>query len=260
MTPTESESGLKPSLLISHMGPTMETFPQTPPVFVTSGNKSTLIGVTDKITMNANTASRGMNMSAQSVTDFYSLEASNEATYSTFSLPSTVEPSDVLHSTASPTVLSKPIPSTDFPILVQASSVTSRTTCSNASITLPITITAPTILLNASPIPTHSALLTPTYLVVVPFSLKTSQLGTVRPSSALTTLASKISFASSELPEGIGKSRSPSVSHSKGEEMHSEVSFSALQADRQTSTRPVVLLGPQLTLKHIYFSCIYFVC
>ncbi|XP_032914346.1 otogelin-like protein [Catharus ustulatus] len=213
VTPTESEIGLKPSLLISHMGPTMERFPQTPPVFVTSGNKSTFIGVTDKITMNANTASRGMNMSAQSVTDFYSLEASNEATYSTFSLPSIVEPSDVLHSTTSPTVLSKPIPSTDFPILLQASSVTSSTTHSNASITLPITITTPTTLLNASPIPTHSALLTPTSLVVVPFSLKTSQLGTVRPSSALTTLASKISFASSEMPAGIGKSRSPSITH-----------------------------------------------
>ncbi|XP_014743864.1 PREDICTED: otogelin-like protein [Sturnus vulgaris] len=87
VTPTESEIGLKPSLLISHMGPTTERFPQTPPVFVASGNKSTFIGVTDKITMNANTTSRGMNMSAQSVTDFYSLEASNEATYSTFSLP-----------------------------------------------------------------------------------------------------------------------------------------------------------------------------
>uniref|UniRef100_U3K7E2 Otogelin like n=1 Tax=Ficedula albicollis TaxID=59894 RepID=U3K7E2_FICAL len=87
VTPTESEIGLKPSLLISHMGATTERFPETPPVFVTSGNKSTFIGVTDKITMNANTASREMNMSAQSITDFYSLEASNEATYSTFPLP-----------------------------------------------------------------------------------------------------------------------------------------------------------------------------
>ncbi|KAL9853940.1 otogelin-like protein [Geothlypis trichas] len=87
VTPTESDIGLKPSLIISHMGPTTERFPQTLPVFVTSRNKSTFIGVTDKITINANTASRGMNMSAQSITDFYSLEASNAATYSTFSLP-----------------------------------------------------------------------------------------------------------------------------------------------------------------------------
>ncbi|XP_064277659.1 otogelin-like protein [Passer domesticus] len=250
VTPTESDIGLKPSVLISHMGPTTERFPQTLPVFVTSRNKSTLIGVTDKITINANTASSGMNMSAQSITDFYSLEASNAATYSTFSLPSTVEPSDVLHSTASPTVLSKPIPSTDFPVLFQASAVTSHTARSTASITLPIAITTPTTLLGASPIPTHSALLTPTSLVVVPFSLETltTQLGTVQPSSALRTLASKISLVTSELPAGIGKSGSPSVSHSKGAEIHSEVSLSALRADRETFTRPVFLLGPRLTL------------
>ncbi|NXM94510.1 OTOGL protein, partial [Sylvia borin] len=198
VTPTESEIGLKPSLLISHMGPTTERFPQTPPPFVTSGNKSTLISVTDKITMNANTVSRGMNMSAQSITDFYSLEASNAATYSTFSLPSTVEPSDVLHSTASPTVLSKPIPSTDF-LILQASVVTPHTSCSNASLTFPITIKTPTTLLSPSPIPTHSALLTPSSLVIVPFSFEISitKLGT---------------------------------------------------ADRETFTRPVYLLGPQLTL------------
>ncbi|XP_041873607.1 otogelin-like protein isoform X2 [Corvus kubaryi] len=87
VTPTESETGLKPSPLISHMGATTERFPQTPPLLVTSGNESTHISVTDKITMSANTASRGINMSAQSITDFYSLEASNAATYSTFSLP-----------------------------------------------------------------------------------------------------------------------------------------------------------------------------
>lgn len=180
VTPTESEIGLKPSLLISHMSPTTERFPQTPPALVTSGNKTTLISVTDKITMNANTASRGMNMSAQSITDFYSLEASNAATYSTFSLPSTVEPSDVLHSTASPTVLPKPIPSTDFPIFLQASAVTPHTAHSNASITLSFTIKPPTTLFSPSPLSTHSALLTPTFLVVVPFSLETSttRLGT----------------------------------------------------------------------------------
>ncbi|NXO87561.1 OTOGL protein, partial [Sitta europaea] len=59
---------------------------------------------------------------------------------------------------------------------------TSHTICSNSSVTLPIIITTPTILLSASPIPTHSALLTPTSLVLVPFSLKTltTQLGTPR--------------------------------------------------------------------------------
>ncbi|NWV24748.1 OTOGL protein, partial [Origma solitaria] len=207
VTPTESEIGLKPSLLISHMGTTLERFPQTTPLFVTSGNESMHIGVTDKITMNANTISREMDMSAQSITDFYSLEASNAATYSTFSLPSTVKPSDVLHSPASPTVLSKLISSTDFPTLLQASAVTSHTAHSNISIISPVTVSTPTTLLSANPTPTHSTL-TPTSLVVVPFSLKTSttQLGTVQPSSALTALASKISFITSELPAGIGKS------------------------------------------------------
>ncbi|XP_029858735.1 otogelin-like protein isoform X6 [Aquila chrysaetos chrysaetos] len=133
VTPTESAIGTKPSLLISHTGATTERFPQTPPLFVTSGTESTRTGVTAKITMKANTTLMGMNMSAQSLTDFHSLEASNAATYSTFSLPSTVEPSDVLHSTASPTVLSKLISSTDFPTALQASAVTSRKQSSSVS-------------------------------------------------------------------------------------------------------------------------------
>ncbi|XP_069629733.1 otogelin-like protein isoform X6 [Haliaeetus albicilla] len=133
VTPTESAIGTKPSLLISHTGATTERFPQTPPLFVTSGTESTHTGVTAKITMKANTTLMGMNMSAQSLTDFHSLEASNAATYSTFSLPSTVEPSDVLHSTASPTVLSKLISSTDFPTALQASAVTSRKQSSSVS-------------------------------------------------------------------------------------------------------------------------------
>ncbi|XP_029858736.1 otogelin-like protein isoform X7 [Aquila chrysaetos chrysaetos] len=87
VTPTESAIGTKPSLLISHTGATTERFPQTPPLFVTSGTESTRTGVTAKITMKANTTLMGMNMSAQSLTDFHSLEASNAATYSTFSLP-----------------------------------------------------------------------------------------------------------------------------------------------------------------------------
>ncbi|XP_059672138.1 otogelin-like protein [Gavia stellata] len=220
VTPTESATGTKPSLLISHMGATMERFPQTPPLFVTSGTESTHTGVTDKITTKANTTSRGMNMSAQSITDFYSLESSNAATYSTFSLPSTVEPSDVLHSTASPTVLSRLMSSTDFPTALQASAATSRTVSSTASITLPITIATPTTLLSASPIPTRSVLLTPTSLVVVPFPLETSttQLGTVPPTSALTTLTSKPSFVTSELPAGIGKRKQSSSVRSSEED------------------------------------------
>ncbi|XP_071406186.1 otogelin-like protein [Pithys albifrons albifrons] len=87
VTPTESENGTKPSLLISHTDVSMQRFPQTPPLFVTSGNEPTHIGVTDKITMKTNTTLREMNTSAQATTDFYSLEASNAATYSTFSLP-----------------------------------------------------------------------------------------------------------------------------------------------------------------------------
>ncbi|XP_071660051.1 otogelin-like protein [Patagioenas fasciata] len=87
VTPTESTTGTKPSLLISHMGATTERFPHIPPLFVTSGTESTHVGVTDKIIMKANTTLMGMNMSAQSITDFYSLKASHAATYSTFSLP-----------------------------------------------------------------------------------------------------------------------------------------------------------------------------
>ncbi|XP_010006345.1 PREDICTED: otogelin-like protein [Chaetura pelagica] len=87
VTPTESAIGTKPSLLISQTGATTETFPQTPPLFVTSGTESTRTSVTAKITMKANTTLRGMDMSAQSITDFYSLETSDAATYSTFSLP-----------------------------------------------------------------------------------------------------------------------------------------------------------------------------
>ncbi|XP_028941441.1 otogelin-like protein, partial [Antrostomus carolinensis] len=87
VTPTESATGTKPSLLISHMGATMEKFPQTPPLFITSGTNSTHTGAPNKIIMKANTTLRGMNMSAQSITDFYSLEASNAATYSIFSMP-----------------------------------------------------------------------------------------------------------------------------------------------------------------------------
>ncbi|KAM6137254.1 LOW QUALITY PROTEIN: otogelin-like protein [Pterocles gutturalis] len=80
VTPTESAIGTKPSLLISHMGATVERVPQTP-LFVTSGTESSLTGATAKITMKANTTLRGINMLAQSITDFYSLEASNAATY-----------------------------------------------------------------------------------------------------------------------------------------------------------------------------------
>ncbi|XP_064512973.1 otogelin-like protein [Pseudopipra pipra] len=148
VTPTGSEIGTKPSWLISHTDATMERFPQTPPLFVTLVNEPTHIGVTDKITMEANTTLRGMNMSAQSITDFYSLESSNAATYSTFSLPSTVNPSDVLHSTASSTVPSKLISSTYFPTLLQASAVISHTVSSNTSLILPITIATPTAYAN----------------------------------------------------------------------------------------------------------------
>ncbi|XP_054668775.1 otogelin-like protein [Grus americana] len=167
VTPTESATGTKPSLLISHMGASTERFPQTPPLLETSGTESTHTSVTPKITMKANTTLSGMNMSAQSITDFYSSEASNAAAYSTFSLPSTVQPSDVLHSTASPTVLSKLTSSTDFPTAFQASAVISHTVSSTASITLPITIATPTTLLSANPIPTGSALLTSTSLVFI---------------------------------------------------------------------------------------------
>ncbi|KAM6303379.1 otogelin-like protein [Podargus strigoides] len=86
-THTESAIGTKPSLLILHTGATTERLPQTPPLFVTSGTKSTHTGATDKIPMKANTTLRGTNTLAQSIADFYSLEASSAATDSTFSLP-----------------------------------------------------------------------------------------------------------------------------------------------------------------------------
>jgi len=226
----------------------MQRFPQTPPLFVTSGTESTHTGVTAKITMKTNTTLKGMNMSAKSVTDFYSLEASNAATYSTFSLPSTVEPSDELHSTASPTVLSKLISSADFPTALQASAVTSRTVSSTASITLPITIATPTTLLSASPVPTHSALLTPTSLVVVAFPLETSTTQLGFPYLHINKFSLQAIFCTSELPAGIGKSRSSSVSHSNGAAVSSEVSLSALLAGRAIFTRPVFLLGSQLTV------------
>ena len=70
MTPTESAVGPKLSLLISHTGATMERFPQTPPLFVTSGTQSTHTSVTDKITVKANTTLRGMNIMAEAITDF----------------------------------------------------------------------------------------------------------------------------------------------------------------------------------------------
>uniref|UniRef100_A0A8C8BHN8 Otogelin like n=1 Tax=Otus sunia TaxID=257818 RepID=A0A8C8BHN8_9STRI len=41
VTPTESATGTKPSLLLSHTGATTERFPLTPPLFVTSGTEST---------------------------------------------------------------------------------------------------------------------------------------------------------------------------------------------------------------------------
>ncbi|XP_030305381.1 otogelin-like protein [Calypte anna] len=143
VTPTESD--------------TMERFLQTSPPFVTSGTESTHTGVTAKITMK-NTTLRGINVLSQFITDFSSLEASNAAPYSTFSIPSRVEPSDVLHSTASPTVLSKFISSTGFPTALQASAVTLHTA---SSPTLPITIATPTTLLIASPIPTTFCIINP---------------------------------------------------------------------------------------------------
>ncbi|XP_069738692.1 uncharacterized protein, partial [Phaenicophaeus curvirostris] len=233
------------------MGAAMDGFPQTPPLLVTLGTESTHTGVTDKVTMKANTTLREMNASAQSTTDFCSLEASNAATYSTFSLPSTVEPPDALHSTSSPTVFSKLISSTGLPAALQASAVTSRTLSSTASITLPISIATPTTLLSASPNPTRSTLLTtPISVVVVPFPLETSttQLGTLSPTSALTTLTSKPSFVTSELPAGIGRSRNPSASHSKGATTSSQAPLSALLAGRAIFTRPVFFLGSWLTL------------
>lgn len=241
VTPTESATGTKPSLLISHMG---ETFPQTSSLPVTPGTESTHTGATDKITVEANTTSGEMNMS-----DFYSLEASNTATYSTFSLPSTVESSDVLHSTASPPVLSKLLFSSDFLAALLTSAVTSHTVSSAVPITLPVTIATPTALLSAFPIPTCSALLTPTSLVVVPLPVKTltTQLGTVPPTLALPALTSNPSFVTSELPAGIGKSRNPPVSHSKGPAASSEVPLTALLAGRTSFTRPVFLLRSWLT-------------
>lgn len=248
VTPVESAIETKPSMLYPHMITTRATFPQKHPILVTSGTESTHTHMTTEITMKANTTSAGMNMSAQSITDFYSLEASNAATYSTFSLSSTVEPSGVPHSTASPSVLSKLISSTDFLTAFQTSAVTSYTVSSTPSITLPIPITTSTTLLSASPLPTGSTFLIHNSLGVVPLPLEasTTQTGTV-PSTS-TNLISKPSSVTSELPAGNVRSSSPSVSHSKGTGVSSEVSLPALLAGRATFTRSIFLLGSQLTL------------
>ncbi|XP_064365622.1 otogelin-like protein [Dromaius novaehollandiae] len=250
VTSMESAVGTKLSSLTSHTVATMERFPQTPPVFVATEIEQAHA----KITMKTDATPRGMNMSAQSITDFFSLESSNAATYSTFALPSTVKPSDVPQSTASPSVLSKLLSSTDFSTALQAPLVISHTVSSTASITLPIIGATPTTHaftpLSASPVPTPSALLMPTSLVIVPFpsELSTTQLGTAPPTTTLTTLTSKPSFITSELPMGIWRSRNPSVSQSKGSAVFSEVSSSALLAGRATFTRPTFLPGSQFTL------------
>ncbi|XP_025915960.1 otogelin-like protein [Apteryx rowi] len=85
VTPTESAAGTKLSSLTSHTVATTERFPQTPPVFVATRIEP----APDKITMKTDVTPRGMDMSAQSITDFFSLESSNAATYSTFALPRT---------------------------------------------------------------------------------------------------------------------------------------------------------------------------
>lgn len=182
--PVESAAGTKPSLLISHPVATTERFPKTSPIHVTSGTESSGTDVTVKITMKANTTLAGTNMSAQSVTDLYSLE---DTTYSSYSFSSTVENSDVPHSTASPSVLSRLISSTNFPAAFQTSSITSYTVNSNASTTSPLPIAASTTLLSRIPLPTHSILLTPNSLVVFPFPLEvsTTQQGTLPSTSTL---------------------------------------------------------------------------
>ncbi|XP_035196827.1 otogelin-like protein isoform X1 [Oxyura jamaicensis] len=85
VTPVESAIETKPSLLFPHMITTTR-FPQKHPILITSGTESTRTRMITEITTKANTTSAGINMSAQSITDFYSLEASNTDTYSTFSL------------------------------------------------------------------------------------------------------------------------------------------------------------------------------
>eukprot|EP00076_Gallus_gallus_P018585 XP_015138776.1 otogelin-like protein isoform X1 [Gallus gallus] len=82
--PMGSATGTKPSLLISHPVATTERFPTTPPIHVTSWTESSGTDMTVKITMKTNTTLARMNISAQSVTDLYSLE---DATYSAYSLP-----------------------------------------------------------------------------------------------------------------------------------------------------------------------------
>ncbi|NXN98019.1 OTOGL protein, partial [Rhinopomastus cyanomelas] len=207
VAPTVSPAvGTKPSLLFSHTG---ERFPQTLPLLVTSGTESAYVSVTDKITVKAKATSRGKNMSAEYISDFCSLKVSHAATCSAFALPHTVGSFSVLRSVASPPVLSKLIFSTGLPAALRASALTSCTVRSAASITLPIPTATSTALLSASPVPTCSALFTPSSLPVVPFPLETSttQPGTVSPISALTTFTSKPSFITSELPAGTGRVR-----------------------------------------------------
>ncbi|XP_010222088.1 PREDICTED: otogelin-like protein [Tinamus guttatus] len=209
--PTESTAGTKFSSLASRTVATLERFPQTPPVFVSMGIEPTPA----KITLKTDGTPRGTNMSAQSITDIFSLESSNDATYSTFTLPSTVEPSDVLHSTASPSVLSKLTSSTDFPTALQASVVTSHTVSSTASVALPIIVATPTTHaytpLRASPVPTRSALLMPTSLVVVPFALESSMAQRTSKSPIIGFSPSSVDFSTFTSNSGLSISISAAL-------------------------------------------------
>ncbi|XP_026504731.1 otogelin-like protein [Terrapene carolina triunguis] len=261
VTPTELAAGTKtqrtrPTALISPTIVTTERFPQLPPIFVTAeaeAEPSHTI-VTTKITTKIDATLRGANTTAETLSDFHSLASPHTTTYLTYSLPvsSTMQSSKVTHSTASLSVLPKPVSSTDFPATLQTSAATlktSPTVSPTVFITSPITMAVPSTpsftLLTASPVPRHSTLPMPTSLVVTPFSLET---GTASSSTALASLSPGPAFVTTEVPTRIWGTRRPSTSHSQLPQTSTEFPSSASLTGRTSFSSPTFFTSSQLIL------------
>ncbi|EMP36508.1 Otogelin [Chelonia mydas] len=262
VTPTELAAGTKtqrtrPTALIFPTIVTTERFPQMPPIFVTAEAEAepTHTIVTTKITTKIDTTLRGANTTAETLSDFHSLASPQTTTYLTDSLPisSTMQSSKVTHSTASLSVLPKPVSSTDFPATLQTSAVTlktSPTASPTVFITSPITTmavpsTPAFTLLTASPRSRHSTLPTPTSLVVTPFSLEA---GTASPSTALASLSPGPAFVTTEIPTRIWGTRRPSTSHSQLPKTSTVFPSSASLTGRTSFSSPTFFTSSQLIL------------
>ncbi|XP_074812278.1 otogelin-like protein [Natator depressus] len=260
--PTELAAGTKtqrtrPTALIFPTIVTTERFPQMPPIFVTAEAEAepTHTIVTTKITTKIDTTLRGANTTAETLSDFHSLASPHTTTYLTDSLPisSTMQSSKVTHSTASLSVLPKPVSSTDFPATLQTSAVTlktSPTASPTVFITSPITTmavpsTPAFTLLTASPRSRPSALPMPTSLVVTPFSLEA---GTASLSTALANLSPGPAFVTTEIPTRIWGTRRPSTSHSQLPKTSTVFSSSASLTGRTSFSSPTFFTSSRLIL------------